>query len=74
MDKLAAAQRRAQTQMALFKAALAVVQGGPDKLKDIQDPFGEGPFAYQPLDRGFELKSKLLYHNEKPVTLTVGHR
>ena len=33
--------RRYQTQMALFKAALAVVKGGPDKLKDIQDPFGE---------------------------------
>ena len=36
MDKMVAAQRRNQTQIALFKAALAVVQGGPDKLKDFK--------------------------------------
>jgi hypothetical protein len=72
MDKVVAAQRRAQTQMALFKAALAVVQGGPDKLKDVKDPFGE-PFEYRALDKGFELKSKLRYA-DKPVTLTVGQR
>jgi hypothetical protein len=57
--------------MVLFQAALAVVQGGPDKLKDIKDPFGDGPFEYRTLDKGFELKSKLLYQ-DKPVTLTVG--
>src|SRR5262249_61664664 len=34
MDKMVAAERRNQTQIALFKAALAVVQGGPDRLKD----------------------------------------
>jgi hypothetical protein len=53
------------------KAAVAVVQGGPDRLKDIHDPFGDGPFEYRALEKGFELKSKLLYH-EKTVTLTVG--
>ena len=57
--------------MALFKAAIAVVQGGPDKLKDIKDPFGDGPFEYRALDKGFELKSKLLFKGQ-PVTLTVG--
>jgi hypothetical protein len=61
MDKYVAAQRRNQAQMALFKAALAVVQGGPDRLKDIKDPFGDGPFEYRALDKGFELKSKLLF-------------
>jgi hypothetical protein len=71
MNKVAAAQRRAETKRALFKAALAVVQGGRDKLKDIKDPFGNGPFAYRALDKGFELKSKLLVEG-KPVTLTVG--
>jgi hypothetical protein len=71
MDKIVARERRYQAQMALFKAALAVVQGGPDKLKDLQDPFGDGPFEYRALDKGFELKSKLLAQ-EKPVTLTVG--
>jgi hypothetical protein len=72
-DVMVATERRTQTRMALFKAALAVVQDGPDKLKDIKDPFGDGPFEYRALDKGFELESKLLYH-EKPVTLTVGQR
>jgi hypothetical protein len=71
LDKYVAAQRRVQARMALFKAALAVVQDGPDKLKEVKDPFGDGPFDYRALDKGFELSSKLLYH-EKPVTLTVG--
>jgi len=57
--------------MALFKVALAVVQGGPEKLNGIQDPFGDGPFEYRPLDNGFELKSKLVI-KDHPVTLTVG--
>jgi hypothetical protein len=70
-DAMVATERRTQTRMALFKAALAVVQAGPDKLKDIKDPFGDGPFEYRALDEGFEVRSKLLYH-EKPVTLTVG--
>jgi hypothetical protein len=43
----------------------------PGIAEEIQDPFGDGPFEYRALDKGFELKSKLLHH-EKPVTLTVG--
>ena len=73
MGKFVAAERRAQTRMALFRAALAVVQGGPDRLKDIKDPFGDGPFEYRASGEGFELKSKRL-HQGKPVTLTVGQR
>lgn len=71
MDRIVARERRYQAQMALFKTALAVIQGGPGKLKDVRDPFGDGPFEYRTLDRGFELKSKLLDRG-KPVTLTVG--
>jgi hypothetical protein len=71
MDHFVASVRRAQTQMALFKAALAVVRGGPDALKDIRDPFGDGPFEYRALDKGFELKSKLLV-KDQPLTLVVG--
>jgi hypothetical protein len=70
-DGIVARVRRYETQMALFKAALAVVKGGPDKLKDIEDPFGNGPFEFRALDRGFELKSKLLFKGQ-PVMLTVG--
>ena len=72
-DAMLATERRTLTRMEQFNAAVAVVQGGPDRLKDILDPFGDGPFEYRALDKGFELKSKLLYH-EKPVTLTVGPR
>jgi hypothetical protein len=71
VDKVLARQRRAEARLAMFKAALAVVQGGPDKRKDIKDPFGDGPFEYRALDKGFELKSKLLY-KDQPVKLTVG--
>ena len=70
-DAMVTRERRTQARMALFKAALAVVQGGTDALKDIKDPFGDGPFEYRALDGGFELKSKLLDQG-KPVTLTVG--
>src|SRR5262249_9096059 len=71
MDHYVPAERRAQARLALFKAALAVVQGGPDQLKAIKDPFGDGPFAYNALDKGFALKSKLLFKGQ-PVMLTVG--
>jgi hypothetical protein len=68
-----ARERRYQAQATMFKAALAVVQGGPDTLKDRIDPFGDGPFEYQVLENGFELKSKLRYQ-EQPVTLTIGRK
>jgi hypothetical protein len=71
LDKFAAMQRRHQAQAALFRAAVLVVQEGPEKINDVQDPFGAGPFEYRALDNGFELMSKLRFNN-KPVTLTIG--
>ena len=73
MDHEIASERRNQTQRELFKAALAVVQGGAGKVRDIQDPFSDGPFEYRPLDKGFELTSKLIVKGQ-PLTLTVGNR
>ncbi|HEY2786997.1 MAG TPA: hypothetical protein VGJ05_18695 [Fimbriiglobus sp.] len=73
MDHMVAAKRRADARFALFKAAVAVVRGGPDKLADIRDPFGDGPFAYKMADGGFELRSKLLFKS-RPVTLAVGKK
>jgi hypothetical protein len=73
LDRFVAAERRIEAQRAMFKAAVAVVRGGPQALKDLPDPFGDGPFAYRALERGFELKSKLLFKGE-PVTLTAGNR
>lgn len=72
MVSLIGMERRNHTQMALFKAALAVVQDGTDKLKNIKDPSGNGPFEYRVKGNGFELKSKLLF-NSKPVILRVGN-
>jgi hypothetical protein len=71
LEKILARERQAQARLAMFQAALAVVQGGRDRLKDFEDPFGKGPFEYRALDKGFELKSKLLFKGQ-PVTLTVG--
>lgn len=71
LDKYVTAERRCQAQMALFKGALAVVQGGPEKFKEIRDPFGDGPVEYRSLNNGFELTSKLIF-KDRPVTLTAG--
>lgn len=73
MDKVLAASRRREVRMSMLLAAIAVVESGPDKLADIKDPFGDGPFSYRKLERGFELSSKLL-DDGKPVTLTVESR
>ena len=72
-DKVAAAKRRADARLALFKAAVAVVRGGREKVKEHKDPFGDGPFEYQEVDGGFELKSKLVF-KDQPVTLMVGKK
>jgi hypothetical protein len=71
IGRLVPTERRIQTQRALFKAALAIVQGGPEKLKGSQDPYGDGPFEYRALDKGFELRSRLVVRGQ-PLTLTVG--
>ena len=73
MEKTVAAQRRSEARMAMLLASIAVVEGGPEKLAGIKDPFGDGPFEYRKLDTGFELSSKLL-EDGKPVTLTVGQK
>jgi hypothetical protein len=73
MEKTVTAQRRTEARMAMLLAAIAVVEGGPEKLAGIKDPFGDGPFEYRKLDTGFELSSKLL-EDGKPVTLTVGQK
>jgi hypothetical protein len=73
VDQLRAKEQRHQTRMAMLLAGIAVAEGGPDKLKEIKDPFGSGPFEYRALDKGFELKSKLQFEGQ-PVTLTIGQR
>ena len=71
IDKILSQQHKHEARLAMLLAAVAVAEGGPEKLKEIKDPFGSGPFEYRALDKGFELKSKLLFE-DKPVTLIVG--
>jgi hypothetical protein len=73
MNKTVAAQRRSQARMAMLLASIAVVEGGPEKLAGIPDPFGDGPFGYKKLDPGFELSSKL-QQDGNPVTLAIGQK
>jgi hypothetical protein len=73
MSKVVAAQRRSEARMAMLLASIAVVEGGPEKLAEIKDPFGDGPFGYRKLDTGFELSSKL-QRDGKPVTLVIGQK
>jgi hypothetical protein len=71
LDKFRDGQDRHDARVALLKAAIAVVQGGPDALKQIRDPFGDGPFEYRRLDKGFELKSKLVVNGQQ-ISLAIG--
>ncbi len=71
IDSLLAKERRSHARVAMLMAAIAVAENGPDQLKKIDDPFGDGPFEYRKLDKGFELKSQLRYEGEQ-VTLKVG--
>jgi hypothetical protein len=73
VDQLLAKEQRHEARLAMLLAALAVIEDGPDRLRDIRDPFGDGPFELRPLDKGFELKSDLLDEG-RPVTLTIGDR
>jgi hypothetical protein len=71
IDQLRAKEQRGQVRLELLLAGIAVAEGGPEKLKEIKDPFGTGPFEYKVLDKGFELKSKLNFEGQ-PVTLKIG--
>ena len=71
IDSLRAKEQRHQARMGMLLAGIAVAESGPEKLMELKSPFG--PYEYRALDKGFELKSKLLYEGQ-PVTLTIGHR
>ena len=63
----------AQARRAMFLTALRTVAAGPDAVKASRDPFGDGPFGYEPKSgRGFVLTSKLIGHDGQPVSLEVG--
>ena len=72
--KVRRAEAHHQTHVAMLKAAIAVVQGGKEQLKqrEFQDPFGSGPFAYSTREDGFVLRSQLIGRDGKPVSLSFG--
>jgi hypothetical protein len=65
---------RTEVRRALLSAAIAVHLNGPGALKDHPDPASGGPFDYSKFPGGFELRSKSSGQQDKPVSLTVGHR
>jgi hypothetical protein len=66
-------QARTDARRTLVQAALAVQLEGPVALKKVPDPF-DGAFDYVPFAGGFELRSKMVQADNKPVSLTVGRR
>src|SRR5262245_11980999 len=71
IDTLRAKEQRNQARVAMLLAGIAVVESGPEKLKELKSPFG--PYEYRGLDKGFERKAKLLFEGQ-PVSLTIGQR
>jgi hypothetical protein len=55
----------------MLLAGIAVAESGSDTLADIDDPYGDGPFAYREVEGGFELSSGLV-HEGAPVSVRFG--
>jgi hypothetical protein len=61
-----------RAKQALLDTAIAVVNTGPDAVKQSKDPAGDGPFEYVANSIGFTLTSKATYNDDQAVTLRVG--
>jgi hypothetical protein len=60
--------RNLRAQWTILQAALIVFQRGPVAVKEISDPYGEGPLKYKPLADGSTIRSALVIEG-KPVEL-----
>jgi hypothetical protein len=69
--KVVDARDRHRARFAMLRAAVAVARDGQAALAKHADPFGQGPFEYKALPKGFELRSKLTLDG-KPISLTIG--
>jgi hypothetical protein len=72
IDQVRSKMQRGEARLAMLLAGIAVVEGGPEKLKDLKDPFGNGSFEYHQKGNGFELQSQLQFEGQK-VALKFGH-
>lgn len=57
--------------LAMFKAAIALRIHGHDAFTEVRDPFGDGPFEFQPTEGGYTLTSNLVIDDE-PFVMTFG--
>jgi hypothetical protein len=69
--KLRLTEAELQTRRAMLRTAFAIAAEGADKLKTHTDPFENAVFETRPVEGGYELKSALGKHLDKPLTLTV---
>jgi len=72
IHKVRLAEARVEAQRSMLRAAVSFIVYGESRFKTIHDPFGKGPFAFQGLKDGFELKSTLRDGEGCPVTLRIG--
>ncbi|HEX5245221.1 MAG TPA: hypothetical protein VFW23_18315 [Tepidisphaeraceae bacterium] len=63
-------QMSAEVRLAMLRAAIAVIESGPDALKGIPDPAERVPFQYETNGKGFILRSNFSV-GEKPVILKL---
>ncbi len=68
------ANERVAVRFVMLRAAFAALQDGKGRLQDFPDPFGDGPFTYEPFDGGFTLSSKMKPAIGPAWTLTVGRK
>ncbi len=71
IGKAAQAEHVAVARAAMLRAAIDMVHGGPARLRNYPDPFGDKPLQRKDLADGFELRSAAL-HRDEPATLLIG--
>jgi hypothetical protein len=70
-EKIRYAVWRGEVKLLMLDAAIRIQVEGLGTLTTSKDPFGDGPFEYEPVKGGFRLKSKLQLHDQ-PLSITVG--
>ena len=63
---------RQQTRVAMLRAAIVYLLEGPEAFNKIQDPTGDGPFAFSETAHGFQLTAEIM-RNGRSKPLAVGY-
>jgi hypothetical protein len=67
-----AREEKFQVQLTLFRAALAVAQNGPEKVKEFRDPAASGWVTYKTIPGGFAIQSQFRDEKGEPLTFYAG--